>query len=110
MSEQQVKDAVQQNMDQDNVRTRKRRIGKKDLIAPPSPAQEQAPVPLLQPSLYIVFFYETVEGDTGFSNVVLSNIMDVRTAADMVAVVSRIRQDNPEYKDVQLVNWKTLEA
>jgi hypothetical protein len=70
----------------------------------------EAKQPQINQQLYVVFYYETKEGDTGFGNIVLSGIVDIRTRAQLEGTITTIMQRNPHYSDIQIVNKFPLES
>lgn len=108
MSEQEVRNAVQDNVEQDiKVRKRKNLIGKKQAVDPvPEPEPE---VVKLNPSVYVSFFYSTEEGDTGFNNVILSGVPDIRTRKELEEIIGVIKGRHSEYQDIQIIFWRPLE-
>ena len=92
----------------------RRRIGKAapkpevqnlDPVAGATAAQPQRVVP--QYKLYIVYYYEKANGDSGFSNVVLKDFVDIETEQAMADMITFLT-DRDGATSIQLVNWKQL--
>lgn len=67
--------------------------------------------PVFTPKIYISYYYEDQDGDTGFGNVILSNIPDIRTQSQLEHCIFSIREQRGEkFKDVQVLFWRSLEA
>lgn len=96
---------------------KKRIAGKKDTTAIPESAGEPtqpADPAALAPKVYVSFFYEKENGDTGFGNVHVSGMIDIRTLAQLEAVLALIMRRSVEsgdpYKDATVISWKALDG
>ena len=97
--------------------SRKKRIGPKqiDLTANPPPAENVAATePAPTPTLYVVYYFEDKNGGSGITNVVIDQLIAVRTQAHILGIIAAIknnRSDDPDfYTEICVINWSLLEG
>ncbi|AHC30594.1 hypothetical protein CC53_gp177 [Rhizobium phage vB_RleS_L338C] len=87
----------------------KKRLGRKKIEELPSapetviPMQPPVFAQAYQHRTYVFFYYETDAGDTGFNNTIV-NLSGIHTVQELEAVIGAIKQQHPDYKDIQISN------
>lgn len=82
-------------------------------LGPKSTAPQKVEVrKTLSPKVFVAFYFEDKHGNSGFDNVSLSNIYDLRTENDILTAMVKIKECNPEpdfYQRITIINWRLLE-